>query len=236
MAFYKLSYLLGFIAMLLINLKTKKLYKLKTSEAVVITLVTYICGVIGAVLMGNINGLVLTMNNLPASSGVAISGAVMFTPLFMLIFALIAKKDWKIVLDLITPGVYAILACAKMGCATAGCCAGIEWESGVYNESIGANVLPIQPIEATVMFIIVATVLIYIYKAKNCIPGTIYPITSMIYTFFRFFVEFFRYYEYEEQRHIIFGMTLWQFCCVLMFTISLIWVLVLKNKHKKLSE
>ena len=233
MTFYKLSYLLGFVAMLLINLKTKKLYKLKTVEAIVVTVVTYVCGVVGAVLMGNINGLVLTMNGLPDSSGVAISGAVMFTPLLMLIFALIAKKDWRIVLDLITPGVYVILACAKAGCATAGCCAGIKCDFGVYNESIGDTVFPIQIVESTVMFIIVAAVMIYIYKAKNCVSGTIYPMTSMIYTAFRFFVEFFRYYPYEEQRHIMFGMTFWQFCCVLMFTISLVWIIVLRKRNKK---
>ena len=48
MDFYKFAYLLGFVSMLLINLKTKNKYKLRTNETVIITIVTYICGVVGA--------------------------------------------------------------------------------------------------------------------------------------------------------------------------------------------
>lgn len=235
MTFYKFSYLLGFVTMLLINLKTKKKYQLRTNEAVIITVVTYICGVVGALIMGKIYGLVMSLNGLPGSSGVAISGAVMFTPLLMAIFSLIAKKDWKVVLDLITPGVYAILAWAKFGCATEGCCHGIICSFGVYNENVETTVFPIQPIESAVMFVIVVCTMLYIYKAKNYVPGTIYPITTMVYTAFRFFVEFLRYYEVEAQRHVMFGLTLWQFCCVVMFVISLVWIIMLRKRNKKVN-
>lgn len=235
MSLYKLSYLFGFITMLLINLKTKKKYQLRTNETIIITVVTYICGVVGALAMGKIYGLVMSMNGLPGSAGVAISGAVMFTPLLMAIFALIAKKDWKVILDLITPGVYAILAWAKFGCATEGCCHGIICDFGIYNPRVDATVFPVQWLEFPIMFIMVIATLIYIYKTKNYVSGTIYPMTTMAYTAFRFFIEFLRYYEVEAQRHVMFGLTLWQFCCVVMFIVSMVWLIVLRKRNKSIN-
>ena len=47
-------YLVGFVIMMIVNLKTHKKYDLKKSITVIITLITYFAGVAGAMIMGDL--------------------------------------------------------------------------------------------------------------------------------------------------------------------------------------
>ena len=114
-------YLVGFAIMMLVNLKTHKKYELKKSTAVIFTLITYGAGVFGAMKMGEMYTYVVR-NFEDQGSTVAIFGAVFFTPLIMTAVALLLNQSWRKIMDLLAPGIFIILACAKFGCFMAGCC------------------------------------------------------------------------------------------------------------------
>ncbi len=231
--FYKMMYVVGFAIMMVINLKTYRRYRLDKTKTIIITLITYVAGVSGALLIGKIYSAVMRANGLPDSSSVAIFGAVIFTPIFMTIAALLLKQNWRRVLDMLAPGIYIILACAKLGCLQFGCCHGLPCEFGIYNSNLETTVFPIQAVEVVLMSLIIAFCFWYAFKSDKYVIGTVYPATSILYCFIRFFVEYFRYYEVEEQRHVVFGMTMWQFCCIVVAFVSVVWILVSKSEKVK---
>lgn len=230
---YNLMYLVGFALMMVINLRTHKRYRLKKLTTIIITLITYVAGVAGAMIMGTIYTTLMKNNGFSASTNVAIFGAVIFTPIFMTIASLILKQDWRRVLDMLAPGIFIILACAKFGCFLHGCCHGVECSFGIQYRNSDMTVFPIQIVEVFFMSLIIAFCFWYALKSKRYVKGAVYPATTILYCFMRFFAEFFRYYEFEAQRHMVFGMTLWQFCCILCIIISIIWLVVLHTKKVK---
>lgn len=234
---YKLMYLVGFALMMVINLKTQKKYKLKTHITVIITLITYVAGVVGAMIMSNVDAKIMSSNGFNVAPSVAIFGAVIFTPIFMTIVSLILRQDWRRVIDMLAPGIFVILACAKLGCFLHGCCHGIECTPGIKYRNIDFTVFPIQIIEVFLMCLIIAFCFWYALKSERYVKGGVYPATTILYCFMRFFVEFFRYYEFEAQRHMVFGMTLWQFCCIMCILVSIVWLIVIHtNKVKELDR
>lgn len=222
-------YLVGFAIMMLVNLKTHKRYELKKSITVIITLITYVAGVTGAMIMGK--GYTALIERFDAGgSSVAIFGAVVFTPIFMSIVALIFGQSWRKVMDMLAPGIFIILTCAKFGCFMAGCCAGRECSFGLYNPRFELTMFPSQLFETLTMCLVCAFCFWYGFRCKKYISSSLYPVTAAVYSVTRFFWEFMRYYEYEEMRHIMLGMTFWQFWCVVVIALSIIWILLLKSE------
>lgn len=228
--FYKLMYVVGFAIMMVVNLKTHKKYRLTTKNTIIITLITYVAGVTGALIMGNFYTTLMTSKGFSIDSRVAIFGAVVFTPLFMTIASFILKQDWRRVIDMLAPGIFIILACAKFGCFCSGCCHGIECSFGVMSPIINVTVFPIQIVEVFFMCFIIWFSFWYALKSNRYVKGAVYPATTVIYCFMRFFAEFLRYYEMPEQRDILFNMTFWQLCCVSVSIICVVWLFIVHSK------
>ncbi len=226
-AYYSM-YLVGFAIMMIINLKTYKKYELKKFITVIITLITYVAGVCGAMIMGDLYT-VVTEKFGAEGSGVAIFGAVLFTPIFMTVVSLLLGQPWRKVMDLLAPGIFIILACAKFGCFMAGCCPGRECSFGVYNPKYEMTMFPSQLFESITMAFVVGFCFWYIFKCKKNISGSVYPVTAAVYSVTRFAWEFMRYYPNDELRHVMFGLTFWQFWCVMIILISIAWILLLKS-------
>ena len=226
---YYAMYLVGFAIMMLVNLKTYKKYEIDKKTAIIITLITYVAGVTGAFIMGDIYTAVVSKYG-DSYSNVAIFGAVVFTPLFMVAISLLANENWRKIMDLLAPGIFIILTCAKFGCFMAGCCPGKECSFGVYNPILQMKVFPSQLFECVTMCFVVAFCFLYALKNKKCFSGSVYPVTAAIYSVTRFCWEFMRYYENDEIRHIMFGLTFWQFWCLVTIVISIVWLILLKSK------
>ncbi len=223
-------YLVGFAIMVIVNLRTHKKYELSKKTAVIFTLITYVAGVYGAMKMGDAYT-AATVNFDAEGSTVAIFGAVVFTPLIMTAVALIAVKPWRKIIDLLAPGIFIILTCAKFGCFMAGCCAGRECSFGLYNPRFELTMFPSQLFESITMCLVVAFCFWYGFRCKKYISGSLYPVTAAVYSVTRFFWEFMRYYKYEEMRHIMLGMTFWQFWCVFVILASIVWMVLLRIKQ-----
>ena len=223
-------YLVGFAIMMIVNLKTHRKYEFKKSVTVLITVITYVAGVIGAMIMGDAYTALIEKFDAGGSS-VAIFGAVVFTPIFMTVVALLLGQSWRKVMDMLAPGIFIILACAKFGCFMAGCCPGRECSFGIYNPKLELTVFPSQLFESITMAFVVAFCFWYAFRFKKCRSGSVYPVTAAVYSVTRFCWEFMRYYKYEELRHLVFGMTFWQFWCVVVIILSVLWVILLKSQR-----
>lgn len=236
-------YLVGFAIMMIINVINHEKYNMKKSRAVVYTLLTYVFGVSGAILISKIYTALNYKHGIFASATVSIFGAVIFCPIFLLATVIIAEKlfgakksSWRDDLDLIAPGVFIILTCAKFGCFINGCCRGIECSFGITYPGSPEKNFPIQIFEVCTMTIILLIAYYYTFKSGKFIRGTAYPFTAMLYSVSRFGWEFLREYPADELRSIFLGMTFWQFCCILVFVVSLISFILLKNYKEKTPE
>lgn len=241
-------YAVGFTIMMILNLFRHRDYSISTRRTVLYTLVTYVYGVSSAVAMGKIYSLICRAMGTMEGSNVAIFGAVTFCPLLLMATVTIekavnkaadnardAKKKRELgnrapvsmrsTVDLLTPGIFIILACAKFGCHFEGCCFGVRSDWGVYNGLAQGTVFPVQMFEFATMCVII--VLCFFLKRQVFYRrGMAYPMTAGIYSVARFFWEFKRYYS-PEMRHVVFSLTFWQFCCVIVFAASVISVIVL---------
>lgn len=222
-----IMYAVGFILMMIVSITTCKKHNLSKLSAFMFTLVSYVGGVTGAMFMGDqFTRVALKYGG--RESVVAIFGAVMFVPIFIIGAALVSGKPWRNVMDTMAPGGFIILTCAKFGCYIFGCCPGIPCSFGAYNYLYKDYMFPSQLLESITMCFVVGFCFWYGLKYKNRIPGKAYPYTIIIYSITRFGWEFLRYYDVEEMRHMLFGMTFWQQWCIVTFFEGLVWLLILR--------
>lgn len=219
-------YAVGFALMMAYSVRYCKRYRVGKAVAVVLTLFTYVFGVLGALAMGKIYSALSQKITGEGNSNVAIFGAVIFCPLLLLALFLLQnlfsgkKNDFRRQMDLLTPGIFMILTCAKFGCSLEGCCYGAAWEHGIYNPQAGMKVFPVQIFEVATMLVVLFAAR-RIEKTRFFVAGMKYPVTAMLYCVGRFCWEFARYYPDERLRHLALGLSLWQLCCVGVFLVSL---------------
>ena len=235
-------YVVGFALMMVYSVKNRERYRVGKAAAVVLTLCTYVFGVVGALAMGKIYSAVSQKITGEGNSSVAIFGAVIFCPLLLLgafgLQNLITgkKNDFRRQMDLLTPGIFMILTCAKFGCLMDGCCYGVECEHGIYNPLAEMKVFPVQLFEVISM-IGVLLLARRIEKSKRFVPGMKYPVTAILYCAVRFGWEFARYYPDERLRRLALGMTPWQLCCVAVSAVCAAVIAYLSlSKRIKLKE
>lgn len=233
--FYYGSYVVGFILMMVINLKNHDRFSISKKNAIIYTVYTYICGIIGATLMGLIYYYVHSLLGIMVNKSVCIYGAVVFTPILLMLFP-IKKSDRVNAVDMVTPGILLILACSKVGCFINGCCRGFICEEfGILYKGAEVKHFPIQIIETGIMLLILALTQLIIRKTSLISSGKNYPFTFAAYAVSRFFVEFARYYENEEQRNLMLGFTFWQITSIIVFIVCIIILVIPFKKKEKIS-
>ena len=225
---YIAMYVVGIVLMFVISLVTYKKHELSLRQALLFTLLAFAGGMAGTKLMGVIHTAVLNAAGINENSGMSIYGAVIFTPLIVLLVCLIARQPWKKVLDLLAPSGITLVGCAKLGCLFLGCCPGIECSFGIYYENYNKTMFPSPVFEFLTILAIVIVGFLYVYKCKNRVVGALYPLLCVLYGSTRFLWEFMRYYYPPEAKHIILGMSFWQFVSILVFLAGAVWFLALQ--------
>ena len=228
---YYAMFLVGFAIMMILNVRDCGLYHIEKKEAVLVTLVTYVAGVGGGMLMGKLYTAIAQSLGGEGSSNIAIFGAVVFTPIMLSVFFWLIRRDWRAILDMLTPTIYIVLLCAKFGCNFAGCCAGFVCDFGIYNPRIGETVFPVQAFETVTMIPVVIAGYYFVRKYKKFVKGMAYPVTAGMYCILRFFWEFVRYYAPGDAMGDFFlGLTFWQCACILVLVCCVIMFLILNSK------
>ena len=112
-----------------------------------------------------------------------------FAPVLLLVYCWIMGVDPLRQMDLVVPAFPLALTMAKLGCYSAGCCAGREWKYGWINPGNGVREFPVQLLEsgiALILFVILEK------NGKKFVRGTVFPVYLIAYSAVRFFTEFFR--------------------------------------------
>lgn len=156
-------------------------------------------------------------------------GGVLGSLLFLYLYSLIFKKDYKYILILFMPSIPLMYAIGKIGCFVAGCCHGIPYDGLghiVYHNSevalLNTNLFPVQIVE-TVFFLI-----IFIYIISKYIKNEINIILIMkeiiICGIVKFLLDFLRYSHVDK---IITGN---QIMCLFLVFISFIYLMRFNKK------
>lgn len=231
---YLAMYVIGTVLMFTVSMLTYKKHNLKLRQAIVFTLIAFAGGMAGTKLMGMIHTAVLQAAGFSDTSGMSIYGAVIFTPIIVLLICLICKQPWRPILDLLAPSGIILVGCAKLGCLFLGCCPGIECSFGIYYENYKATMFPSPIFEFITIAAIVALGFWYTFKSGKHVAGTVYPLLCMLYGSTRFLWEFMRYYQPAEAKHMILGMSFWQFVSILVTLAGAAWFIALQPEclHK----
>ncbi len=227
---YIAMYVVGIVLMFVISLVTYKKHELRFGQALGFTFLAFAGGMAGTKLMGMIQTAVLQAAGFSDSSGMSIYGAVVFVPMIVIPVCLLFKQPWKPIMDLLAPSGITLVGCAKLGCLFLGCCPGIECSFGIYYQNYKRTMFPSPIFEFITILLIVIIGFLYVYKYKKRIVGTLYPLLCMLYGSTRFLWEFMRYYDPAEAKHIILGMSLWQFVSILVTLAGAVWFTALQSE------
>jgi len=151
-------------------------------------------------------------------------GIPMFLPLFLLVYCLLRKDDFRKLSDYIAPCVYSVMTFVKVGCTFWGCCQGEPDPHGIWNEFLGYRTFPVQLYDAMSSAVIVVLCLLLIAKIHDKYAGYVYPIGGMLFALSKGFWESFRVHEsIYERDYLGTGWTLWQYWLLALFVGCLIW-------------
>ena len=244
---YFASFFVGYAIALLLNQRTAHLYRCSSLRVGLYSL-TFFYGFAGAAVAGRVYSAIYHSLGYVNESYLAMFGAVMLVPLLEIATVLIEKAvrgavnrrraqtqakpplppvSVRDTLDMLTPNIFIVLACGKVGCHINGCCYGVECAWGLHRTFAGKEftLFPVQLTEAA----LIAAVLVLAFFLKRrpfYRRGMAYPLTAALYSVVRFGMESLRWYE-PEMRRLVLGMTLWQFCCVIVFVSSVISLIIL---------
>lgn len=236
---YYIMHAAGFGLMAVVTVRRCEKKGVERRRGVVYALFTILSGILGAMLMGQIYTAASHAVGESETSYVAIFGAVVFTPGFLMTaLALLKRRDPAVragqILDCVTPGSFLAVMCGKTGCFLYGCCWGVPWERGVFNPLAGGRVFPVQLCEVASM-LAVLLVVGAAEKSSFFRTGMAYPLTAALYAAVRFGWEFLRGYT-PRMRRFLWGMTFWQLCCVGVFAVSVVALVILASKRKTPAE
>lgn len=182
--------------------------------------------------LGVVAGGILYTRILFGGFGFSSLGGVLGSLLFLYVYSLITKKDFKYIMILFMPSIPLMYAIGKIGCFVAGCCHGIEYSgllSIMYSNSLvapnGINLFPVQIIE-TIVFLIIFIFIIFKYlKSKMSIRLVMFEM--ILCGIFKFVLDFFR---YSHNGKIVSAN---QIMCLVIIVVGIIYLIRVKKKIKE---
>lgn len=208
----------------------RKKYNYSFSKALTYAFIIVALGIIECKVMSLLQSFILNSISdgvVPVENGIRFIGVIVFEPLFILPLVFLSGEKYRKIMDYAVPGNIMALMFGKVWCHIEGCCHGIPFENGVYNELLNCNVFPVQLSESVTSLIAIATVYVLLYKCPKIRKGSLFPIGSIIYCITRIVWEEYRYYDNEWQLDFLFGLNTWQFWCMVSIITCVIWLLIL---------
>ena len=151
-----------------------------------------------------------------------------FLPIIALPLAKIFKYKFGRVCDAIVMFPLLRSAIAQIACIFPGCCAGYEWEYGIYNIKTEHYHFP-TPILETILTLIIFAYLVYrTHKKKYVSDGTLYPLMMVLYGIMRFICEMLR-----DNEKIFIGINALGLHAIFMCLVGLIVLYLIKKKKVK---
>ncbi len=201
-------------------LAAKEAKRKNISPEKIYSLVTYI--IIGAIIGSRIGYLLFNPNNLTNfldifrfwEGGLSFHGGFIGGLLFGFFYVKKNKlKFWEIT-DIVAPSIPLAQAIGRIGCFLRGCCYGIETTLPWGIQHLDQIRHPTQVYSSIALFLIF--IFLSKQKYKKNFNGALFLTYIIIYSVFRFFIEFIR-----ADPRILFGLTGAQIVSIILFVISL---------------
>ncbi len=226
-------HLLGSIGLLIYCLFTNKRYNISKFMAVFYSIILVGAGLVEFEIMGEIQNLLIKIasdGEIVLGGSRRILGVLVFQPIFIYILSLITGDRFRKIADFIAAGTFICFVFGKIACFMQGCCHGAPDENGLFSAEFGGKVFPVQLYESfsTVFVVVILTLLLS--KKVKIRPGSLFPIGSILYSIIRFFWENYRYYDNQWEEDFLLKMNYWQFWCVIVIIISVVWLAILYKK------
>ena len=170
---------IGTILMIIVMLFCGKYYHIKVWKRIVTALFFTVAGVIGVKIMAFIE--------MGRWNGRSFFGAVLFTPILMVLFSYFIKETPSDILDICAPAEAIMLALMKVDCAIQGCCYG-----KVIRIDSDGNLIrfPSQVVECLTAILIFIILIMLIYRKKQ--RGALYYWYMILYGIVRFILNWLR--------------------------------------------
>ncbi len=231
---YKMFFYIALLTVPVMLFVLRKRFEFSVKQTAFYSAFTLVFGYISAMMTSWLKHIMLSY----ASGGVYTDaeklrnyGIPMFLPIFLLVYCLLRKDDFRKLSDYIAPCVYSVMTFVKIGCVFCGCCYGEPDEHGIWNESLGYRTFPVQLYDAITSMIIVVICLYLVRRFRDVRSGYIYPIGGILFAITKGFWENFRVHESEYERSFLgTGWTLWQYWLLVLFLGCAIWLFILMKK------
>lgn len=235
---YYASFAVGLLLAVLCGVRAGKKTGLSARDAAFNTVMGFLCGVLGAVLMAQLYNAAMRAiagENAFSPSNVSLYGGLLLIPLLMLLPVKKMRAGYGTVLDVCAPGVYVLLGTAKLGCFAYGCCYGVPCEWGPVNRFTGAGAFPVQLLETALSYCLAAALYRYVTKRRSGgrPVGAAYPLGLLLYGAARFGVQFLRDHEVAAEADLIGFMDFWQIVSCVAMVYGAIWLAVLITHRKR---
>ena len=224
-------FVIAFLVSFLLVLREAKKQKIERKYIYELALIVLVSSVVGAKLFYCIEHKTFSLNALnPFSGGMTSYGGLFLSLILSFIYVKKRKLDLNKILDLFACYVALALAIGRIGCFLNGCCYGKPTN---FFDKLGiAFVFPLsqtfEPRHPTQLYMIISNLTIFFIlmklKKKRKENGILFLLFLLLYSSFRFFVDFFRAYEIY-----FFGLSESQWICLALFIFSFI-LLLRKSK------
>ena len=233
---YYASFAVGLLLAVLVNRRVGVKNGSPKRETALFTLTGFFAAVLGAIAMAAVYNAVLSaVTEEPfMKSKVSLYGGLLFMPPLMLLFSRLLRADFFTITDNCCAGVFALLGTAKIGCSIYGCCWGIPFSHGLYNDFAGEKVFPVQLLESALTFLIAFGV--YYYATHRHAHGTVYPLGLLMYGVIRFFIQFLRFHEVEAEKDLVGFLDIWQIVSLVAVAVGIVWFAAKKISGGKANE
>ncbi|MDR2695230.1 MAG: prolipoprotein diacylglyceryl transferase [Deltaproteobacteria bacterium] len=171
-----------------------------------------------------------------AQSG--LQSAFFLVPLYAFLLALpfFLLRNRELYFDMAAVLILLMMAFHKLiFCWRTGCCFGIPWQGGVYNDTLKTAVFPVQLFEFATGALCAVLCVLYILYAKSYKPGRGCTLCLLSCFVPRFFVDYLRYHgpEYRlAETNGFLGLTMVQIVCVAMAALAAAWWFALPLEKK----
>ena len=167
-------------------------------------------------------------------AGLSMMGGIVLAIAAAIGFFIIKRTSPWGLLDSMAPSFFLGLGITRIGCFFNGCCYGLETDSwcGVTFPFHHHAVWPTQLFSSAAGFIMLG-LLLFIEKKKKTFQGFTFWLAVMMYSVWRFFIDFYRYYE-DSMVIVQFGdvaISRNQFLTICLFVIALMWFIYLKKQN-----
>lgn len=218
---YYVFIIIGFIALLIVNILRRKRFNISLIESLYISFCVEIFAILGAILLYIFENL----KNLTAI-GFSFFGTVLFLPVFMFFVSLTLRKTkYFTIMNYIATTIPLELAIIRIGCALCGCCYGIMFPIGIhYGE---ATRFPVQLFESGLDIGIF--VFLLINEKKKISNVNAYITFVFLYSIVRLLCEFFR----DDTASNIWFLTNGQFFSIICLIFTIFYYKANKNKAIK---